>query len=291
MTLKLKLWHGITLGVLLMASLVWAADSRITALTELTSGSVASGDWVEVVDISNTTDDATGSSRKTLISSLATYMWNAPLFAGGSASALSWPRWTSGTLLTTAAEGTVEYVEPVHYLTPDNDGGRAINSACHTLYLNADFTGTAGTGSQQIFPTATDRITLKATTTYTFDLFMSVTNGATTATKALDFSGGTATFTAIRYRAIAQNAALNTTGTAQSSIHVDTSASTVVLATGTTSWWIDAKGGFTINASGTFFPRFAFSANPTGTVLIKRGSFMRICPIGNGSDVAVGSWQ
>jgi hypothetical protein len=291
MKLKLKLWHGITLGVLLMASLVWAADSRITDLTELTSGSIAGGDWLACVDTSNTTDNAAGSSRKCAFSSAATYFWNAPLFSAGSASANSWPKYTSGSLLTTAEEGAAEYAEPVQYFTPDNDGGRAIAPACHTLYLNADFTGTAGTGSQQIFPTATDRITLKAATTYRFKLFMSVTNGATTATKALHFNGGTATFTAIRYRSIGQNVAVNTSGTAQSSTHVDQATSTVVLATGTSSWWIEANGGMTINASGTFFPQFAFSANPTGTVLIKRGSYMEICPIGGTADVAVGSWQ
>lgn len=273
-----NLFLRVFLAWLIAISPALAADTKITDLTADTAP-YAGTEEIPVND--------GGTDKKVTISGLFT----GPVFAAGTATAGTWPKLTTGALLTAAAGGAVEYVEPVHYLTPDNDGGRAITNVCHFQYLNADFTGTAGTGSQQIFPTAADRITLKASTTYTFELFMSVTNGATTATKALDFSGGTASFTAIRYYAIAQNAALNATGTAQSTAHVDTSASTVILATGTTSWWIQATGGFTINASGTFFPRFAFSANPTGTVLIKRGSYMKICPIGGTADVVVGSWQ
>lgn len=43
-------------------------DSKLTALTELTS--VASDDWVYLVDRSDTTDDPAGSSRKALVSTL-----------------------------------------------------------------------------------------------------------------------------------------------------------------------------------------------------------------------------
>lgn len=70
MRLQVKLWHVITAQLIFLASIVWAADSRITDLTELTNGNVAAGDVVELVDVSDTTDNAAGSSRKTLLSSL-----------------------------------------------------------------------------------------------------------------------------------------------------------------------------------------------------------------------------
>lgn len=72
MQLNIKLWHVLTAQILFIASLVWAADSRITDLTELTDGNVASGDFVECVDVSDTTDNAAGSSRKCKVASLET---------------------------------------------------------------------------------------------------------------------------------------------------------------------------------------------------------------------------
>lgn len=62
MQINLKLWHVIFAQVLFIASLVWAADSRITDLPELTAP--ATGDFLEIVDVSDTTDNEAGSSRK-----------------------------------------------------------------------------------------------------------------------------------------------------------------------------------------------------------------------------------
>lgn len=256
------------------------ADTKISALTAV---STPAGTDEFAVNQSST-------SKKATLDQIKTYVTTAPTFDAGSASAGTKPKLTTGTVMSTPEAGALEYTNPVFYATTDTDGGRGVNEVSHLCYVNSDVTGTAGTGSQTIFATANDRITLKASTTYLFELFLDVTNGSTTCTKALDFSGGTATFTAIRYWAIGQNVAINTGGTTQSTAHVDTSASTVILATGTTAWYIFARGSFTINASGTFYPRFAFSANPTGTVLIKRGTYMRITPIGGTSDIAVGSW-
>lgn len=53
------------------------AGKKISALTELTSGNVAGTDLVPVVDVSDTTDAATGTTKKTLLSSIATYLQTA----------------------------------------------------------------------------------------------------------------------------------------------------------------------------------------------------------------------
>ena len=155
----------------------------------------------------------------------------------------------------------------------------------------SDFTGTAGTGSQPIFQAANDRLNVEANTTYSFDMYLWVTNGTTTCTKSLDFSGGTATFTNINYTALGQSVAVNTTGTAQSTANVNQATSTVILATGTTGWYIRASGTVSINAAGTFFPQFAFSANPTGTVLIKAGSYIKMEKITTDTNAATGDWN
>lgn len=50
------------------------ADQKLPALTELTDGNIADGDKIYAVDVSDTTDDATGSSKFALASSLFTYI-------------------------------------------------------------------------------------------------------------------------------------------------------------------------------------------------------------------------
>lgn len=47
-------------------------DSRITDLTALAGTAIAVGDTIEIVDVSNTTDNAAGSSRKTTLGDIAT---------------------------------------------------------------------------------------------------------------------------------------------------------------------------------------------------------------------------
>jgi hypothetical protein len=152
-----------------------------------------------------------------------------------------------------------------------------------------DFTGSSTTAAQPIFQAANDTLTADANTTYLFDLFLSVTNGTTTATKALVFAG-TATYSKIRYNAIGQNVAVNTTGTAQSTAHVDRATSTVVLATATTAWWIRAQGIIRISTGGTIIPQFAYSAAPGTTVLIKSDSYMKLVPVGSDTVASVGPW-
>jgi hypothetical protein len=231
-------------------------------------------------------------SKKMTLAQIDTYVTTAPVFAAGSASANTHPEFTSGTLLTSVEAGATEYVAPLLHFTGDaSNQGRGLIPVEHLVCVNSDVTGTAGTGSQPIFAAATDRITLAGSTAYLFELYLQCTNGATTCTKALDFSGGTATFTFMNYAAIGQGTlAVNTTGTAQSAANVNQATSTVILATGTTQWWLRARGAFRINAGGTFLPQFAFSANPTGTVLIKAGTFIRITPIGGTGTIAIGSW-
>lgn len=152
-----------------------------------------------------------------------------------------------------------------------------------------DFTGSSTTAAQPIFQAANDTLTADANTTYLFDLFLSVTNGTTTATKALIFAG-TATYSKIRYHAIGQNVAANTTGTTQSTAHVDRATSTVVLATATTAWWIRAQGIMRISTGGTIIPQFAYSAAPGTTVLIKSDSYFTLIPVGSDTVASVGPW-
>lgn len=156
--------------------------------------------------------------------------------------------------------------------------------------VDSDVTGTNGTALQNIFPAAQDTFTAVASTAYLFELFMSVTNGATTCTKSLAFNGGACTFTSIRYWYMGQTIAINSQGATQNSGHTDTAASTACLATGTASWFIFVQGMMRINGAGTMIPQFQFSADPTGTILIKKDSYMIMRPVGTNTFAANGAW-
>lgn len=164
-----------------------------------------------------------------------------------------------------------------------------LNRSVYISTIDADVTGANSTAAQAFLPAVQDSFAASADTTYRFEVFLSVTNGATTCTKAFGF-GGTATFTSIRYWEMSQNVAVDTAGATQSSGHFDTAASTVVLATGTASWFIALRGLMRINGAGTLIPQIAFSADPTGTILFKKDSYVIIEPLGSGTLAAVGPW-
>jgi hypothetical protein len=45
-----------------------------------------------------------------------------------------------------------------------------------------------------------------------------------------------------------------------------------------------------INAGGTLIPQFQYSADPTGTILIKKDSFMKLRPEGSDTFASNGAW-
>ena len=53
---------------------------------------------------------------------------------------------------------------------------------------------------------------------------------------------------------------------------------------------IKFKGVMRTTLGGTITPQIAFSANPTGTNLMKKGSFIKFTPIGNETVEPIGLW-
>lgn len=209
--------------------------------------------------------------------------------SAGTASAGTGPlKFTSGTLLSSAEAGVKEYLTNIFYQT-GTASNRRVDVGMYFTSNVGDATGANTTAAQAIFQAANDTFTAEANTTYIFNLFLSVTNGTTTCTKALVF-GGTATYSKIRYNTIGQFVAINTAGGTQSTAHVDRATSTVVLATGTTAWYIRAQGIIRISTGGTIIPQFAFSADPGGTVLIKSESYFTLIPVGSDTTASQGAW-
>lgn len=208
---------------------------------------------------------------------------------------------TSGTNLTTAAAGAMEFDGKVFYAT-SAASSRQLNLTEQrlTMIADADLVDASIASNTALFAAtgaATGAITLQAATAYQFDQFVWVTNtGTTSHTWALVY-GGTATFTRLAYLAQAttsSGAAL----TAVSQIPSTVATATVVTAASTSATenvLIKVSGIMTINAGGTVIPSIVASARPgqTGTpgVTIKAGSHFRIAPIGAAANIVIGNWS
>jgi hypothetical protein len=201
----------------------------------------------------------------------------------------------SGTNLTSASAGAVEYDGKVIYTTPSATSGRSISPSLMLYRLNSNFTGGTGTGAQPVFNAG---ITLVAGTVYAFrsDFLLSKTAGTTSHTLGILF-GGTATLNNIFYKAAETRSTTAVPGVGTGSVvtaHITvatnaTLSSAITQATFSASYLL--QGTISVNAGGTFIPQYQLSANPGGAYSTYAGSYFEIWPIGAaGANTSVGSW-
>jgi hypothetical protein len=202
----------------------------------------------------------------------------------------------SGTNLTTAAAGAMEYDGKVIYLTP---AGRGVSPSMMYYRLNSDLAGASVNTAQSIFGVG---VTLQASTVYAFQIICTFgkTAGATSHNFFLGFDGGTATFNnfiANVFAPVIQAAPPTNNNVATGSIFYGVQNSTTELA------YINAIAGATrtipvtlfgtlsVANSGTFIPRYRMSTAPGGAYSTLAGSYIAIWPIGAaGANTSVGPW-
>lgn len=157
--------------------------------------------------------------------------------------------------------------------------------------LSSAATGQNVATVQPWFPSA-GALTVEGGTTYWMDGQLIMTNGTTSHTTALSFTG-TATVSAISYTALAQAVVANTTGATLASAWVSQASATVIVPASTVAAkFIHVKGviRITANAGGTLIPNFTFSADPTGTISVQAGTFLRLRKIGDNAVTVKGTW-
>ena len=198
----------------------------------------------------------------------------------------------SGTSLTTAAAGAVEFDGKVLYSTPVS---RGVSPSMMFYRLNSNFAGANSSTAQSLFNVG---VTLGAGTVYAFtaDFLLSKTAGTTSHTLGILF-GGTATLNNIFYTAYVTGATVAppTVGTGTTSASHITIATIANLTSATSSATIQYgytyHGTVSIDAGGTFIPQYKLSAAPGGAYSTVAGSFFAIWPIGAaGANTSVGSW-
>lgn len=178
----------------------------------------------------------------------------------------------------------------LHFL--NENGQDYINNVSFFASNVADFTMANSASAQSPFAAAVDTLTVPGATTYAFEMLLQITGmGATTRTTAIEFDAGTATLTSISYFAEIFTGAANTIPTATGQIHAVAATAQIVNATvATAAATIRVKGIVRFNAAGTFIPQIKFSADPTGTILCKKDSFILLTPLGSNTVPSVGPW-
>lgn len=200
-------------------------------------------------------------------------------------------KFTSGTNLTSAVAGTLEYDGICFYATAATSS-RQVNDCEQFVTTGATPHALPNDNAlNPVFDSANDVLQLAASTTYFFEAMYYVNTGNTTHTTATAFTASSA-FTSIRYFAeLWSGTAVTISTTAPSVLDVVASTATVLNATSTaTRTTIRIKGIIRTNASSTVTPAIQFSANPTGTCEVATNSFFRIWPVGSNVVAAVGNW-
>ena len=200
----------------------------------------------------------------------------------------------SGTNLTTAAAGAVEYDGKVIYSTP---AARGVSPSMMFYRLNSGLAGSSVNTAQSVFGVG---VTLSASTIYAIEAFfiLQKTAGSTSHTISIGF-GGTATINNIAYgiRWNRIDSALTASAMTQfNALHsFSTLAAALVLtgniASAAETFVAKISGTVSINASGTFVPQYTLSAAPGGAYSTLAGSCISVWPIGTaGANTSVGAW-
>ena len=200
----------------------------------------------------------------------------------------------SGTNLTTAVTGAVEFDGKVIYSTP---AARGVSPSMMFYRLNGSLAGSNASGAQSLFGVG---VTLAASTVYAFESFLIIqkTAGTTSHTIGLLY-GGTATnsnisyfFTSIRDSTAASS---GLSGTFAVGAGWNTTTGNIVatgsVTTANSTFTAITRGTISINAGGTFIPQYQLSAAPGGAYSTLAGSYISVWPIGTaGSNTSVGPW-
>jgi hypothetical protein len=200
---------------------------------------------------------------------------------------------TSGTNLTTASVGAMEYDGKLPYFTPQSTQ-RGLMPAGQFYRLNSTVVGSNVNTAQSVLGVG---VTLSASTVYAFEAMYILikTAGATAHTIGYGF-GGTATVNNASWWAVSS---LNASSAAPINTNVFAgfaqALSNTVFTTSfgvATAWTaIRLAGTVSVNAGGTFIPQYTLSAAPGGAYTTQIGSFINIYPIGaSGANTSVGTW-
>lgn len=201
----------------------------------------------------------------------------------------------SGTKLTTAVAGAVEFDGTSIYTTPNATSGRSISPSTLLYRLNSDKAGINTSATQSLFGVG---LSLPASTVYVFESGFTLRKTSGTTSHTIDISfATTAGLNNISYQGIVSTYLTPFTSglSASTSDFWNTSVGAVTITAATTTLGVlhsvTLKGTFSTNSATTLTPSYSNSFAPGGAYSTKIGSYFLLWPIGAaGANTSVGSW-
>lgn len=243
-----------------------------------------------IVTLADTTASTSNTTGALVVSGGAGFAKDVYLATG--TTAIAPLTFTSGTNLTTARAGGVEFDGTCFYAT-SVASSRQVVGAEQLAVIQTDNTLADVATAQNVFAGANDVLSLAASTAYEFEFFYWITRaaGTTSHTTSLLFPASSA-FTSIHYTAQVTNPTGNALANVQQIVG-DVSTGVVITAANTVATeniivW--GRGVIRTNAASTVTPQFQYSAAPGGAPTVKVDSFFRIWPVGSNTVAAVGNW-
>ncbi len=200
-------------------------------------------------------------------------------------------KFTSGTNLSTAAAGAVEFDGTAFYASSIASARQIVNTE-QVQALSGTRTFTNNANPQAIFNGSSNgAITLAATTSYEFEMSVTVTGLSSSAhTVNLTFATG-GSFTDIQYMAISGTQSTVATPTAASIMWIAVGTASAVMASATTTGLIlYVRGVMRMSTGGTVTPQMTQVTN-TAAAVVQPESFFRCWPVGTNTVTNVGNWS
>jgi hypothetical protein len=195
---------------------------------------------------------------------------------------------TSGTNLTSASAGNVEYDGTVFYATPATTQ-RSVIMTEQMIILSATYTLTSQTAAQKLFNATTNGAVSITAGAYEFECNFALT-GLSAVNGQFGFAlGGTATFTQ-GYTSVATVAATSLATATASVISFSSAANVAIATTGTgTFGTAQINGIIRCTVAGTIIP--SVSLNTAAAAVVQTNSFFRLRPIGASNVTNTGAWS
>jgi hypothetical protein len=210
----------------------------------------------------------------------------------GTATASTAPlKFTSGTNLTTAEAGVLEYDGTVFYADVAAST-RATIVAQQSVVLNTAYTLTSQTPAQKLFNNTSNGAVTLPVGTYFFECFYSLSSMSSTSGSFGFALAGAATFTQ-QWRSEAQKGtATLTTATATQTTYSTAANTTIATASVNTVGWAYISGVINVTVAGTVIPQVSLGVAALAVVGV--GSYFKISaasPANSTTNVSIGNWS
>lgn len=263
------------------------ANKKITSMTDIVT--LATADEFPVADVSASTTNTYCTTAE-----VKTFVWTAPVFAAGTASANTWPKFTSGTILTTAEDGAWE-VDTTNIYACTDAGNRGIIPLTHFIRTDSTNTLTSSTATQKLYASPTNGTITLETGVYNFKSTLRFTAMAGTNGNLRVFLKGSGTATTgkvlMHWWGTDNNSSTGTTRAQSGTLNTSTTSAalvSIVSANTATVLEMSGRGTFEVSGAGTMIPSVALSTAAAAILAI--GSFFEFTRLGAASVVSVGQW-